>query len=429
VTLKPRADADPFGTLLSESTLVSCCALDETRQLVLAASRGLRALFDLPADGPPFPFLSLVVGADRSIAADALARQRDGARVHAQRSGGSSFLAELRFEGALVAVEDVSLRDAAEERLRLLAMHDPLTGLPNRTLLHDRMQQALLESKRNHTLLAVMVLDLDRFKVVNDEYGHRVGDEVLKLAAQRFVHTAREVDTLARIGGDEFVITAHLARREDAAVLAGRLVQSLGEPIEVEEKLHALGVSVGIAVSPDDGDSVDELFHRADQAMYEAKNAGTHVAFAERSRGEVLPLSAVVWDESIRLGVPLMDRQHREIVDALNRVVSAVSGRAGTGVIVSRVDDLIASTRLHFDTEEQLMRAARVGSLEAHAAEHRSLLGDLTVLRNSTDFGDDVALVLQHLDRWLVDHIDGFDRAAARELLAAEGQPAFQLPS
>ena len=116
---------------------------------------------------------------------------------------------------------------------------------------------------------------------------------------------------------------------------------------------------------------------------------------------------------------PAIDHQHRGLIEALNRVMIAVSSHAGAQVVVSRLDDLIDEARLHFESEEALMREARLKSLEAHAAEHRSLLGDLRVLRNNSDFGDDVAMALQHLDRWLIDHIETFDRAAGRALLAA----------
>jgi diguanylate cyclase (GGDEF)-like protein/hemerythrin-like metal-binding protein len=410
---------DPFGALLSGSTLVRGCALDETRQVVLATTRGLRELLGLEEDPAPFPFLDLIAEADRSAAADALARQRDGTQLHAQRRGGDSFLSEVCFEGALVTFEDISERVAAEERLRLMALHDPLTGLPNRTLLQDRMHQALLEARRNRTLLGVMVLDLNRFKVINDEHGHGVGDEVLRVAARRFIASARETDTIARIGGDEFVIAAHLARREDAAVLAGRIVHALGVPIEAGNRRHSVGVSIGIAVSPDDGETIDELFHRADKAMYEAKNAGSHVSFAAVSRGEVLQLTPLVWSDALHVGVPVMDHQHRGIIELLNRVKNAVASRAAAPIVTARLADLLAAASAHFATEEQLLREVTYGGLEAHMAEHRSLLGDLRLLHQSPDFGDDVALALQNLDRWMIDHIEGFDRAAGRALVAS----------
>jgi diguanylate cyclase (GGDEF)-like protein/hemerythrin-like metal-binding protein len=381
----------------------------------------LRDLFQLDAAiDVPFLFTDLVATSDRGIAEHALETRADESLLHGQRADGSTFLAELRFDGDLVSVEDVSVRRAAEERLRMLALHDPLTGLPNRVLLQDRVRLALLDARREHGLLAVMVLDLDQFKPVNDVYGHRVGDEVLRVAARRFSRCARATDTIARIGGDEFVIVASVARREDAALLAGRVVQALGEPVRVGERLHPIGVSVGIALSPDDGDDLDELFVGADAAMYRAKRAGSHVAFSENSRSEVLALAPLEWQQAFELGLPLVDAEHQGVVVALNRVVSAVSSRGDVASVLGALEALLEATRAHFETEERLMTASGYDGLSAHAAEHRNLLGDLEVLRTTTDFGGGVTITLRHLEHWLLGHIGAFDADMARALLAAE---------
>jgi diguanylate cyclase (GGDEF)-like protein/hemerythrin-like metal-binding protein len=405
---------------------VRVCALDPTRQHVLATTRGLRDLFllDERADAP-FLFTDLVAHSDRGIAEHALETRADESLLHGQRTDGSTFLAELRFDGDLVSVEDVSVRRAAEERLRVLALHDPLTGLPNRVLLQDRVRLALLETRRDHGLLAVMVLDLDQFKPVNDLYGHRVGDEVLRVAARRFTRCARATDTIARIGGDEFVMVAPVARREDAALLAGRVVQALGEPIRVGERLHPLGVSVGISVSPDDGDDLDELFVRADAAMYRAKRAGSHVAFAENSGSEVLALTPLEWQQGLEVGLPLVDREHKGLVAALNRVVAVVSSRGEVGAVLVTLEELVETTRAHFETEERLMEAAGYDGLSAHATEHRNLLSDLEVLRTTTDFGGGVTITLRHLEQWLLGHIGAFDADMARALLDADDGAAL----
>ena len=163
---------------------------------------------------------------------------------------------------------------AANQELTRLALHDNLTRLPNRILLEDRIEQTIQQVQRNAGCFALMFLDLDGFKPVNDAYGHHVGDMLLREVAQRLRLSLRAQDTLARVGGDEFVLLAELAERDDAATIAGQIVGLLSRPFQVGEHELRVSTSVGIALYPGDGDDQHELLRNADAAMYHAKRAG-----------------------------------------------------------------------------------------------------------------------------------------------------------
>ncbi len=171
--------------------------------------------------------------------------------------------------------EEVVERKVAEQRARHLADHDALTGLPNRRLLEDRLTQALALSYRNRKQTAVMFVDLDRFKTINDSLGHSVGDLLLKEVAARLVRQLRVVDTICRTGGDEFVIVLpEIKRSADAANVAQKLIENLSQSVRVEERELTVTPSVGISVFPDDGRDAETLIRNADAAMYHAKEMG-----------------------------------------------------------------------------------------------------------------------------------------------------------
>jgi diguanylate cyclase (GGDEF)-like protein/PAS domain S-box-containing protein len=164
---------------------------------------------------------------------------------------------------------------AANARAQHLADHDALTGLPNRRLLEDRLTQALALSYRNRKQTAVMFVDLDRFKTINDSLGHAVGDVLLKEVAQRLVKQLRVGDTVCRIGGDEFVVVLpEIKRSDDAAHVAQKLIDQLSEAVTIEERDLTVTPSIGIAVFPDDGRDAETLIRNSDAAMYHAKEMG-----------------------------------------------------------------------------------------------------------------------------------------------------------
>ncbi len=161
------------------------------------------------------------------------------------------------------------------KRQQALALHDPLTGLPNRRLLEDRIETTFQHASRQQGKAAIMYLDLDGFKNVNDTYGHNCGDEVLKIVADRLVGSSRKEDTVARVGGDEFVIVlGSVSSLSDALGPASKLVDRLSEPYQIDDLTLNLSTSIGIAIYPDDADTVEALINAADGALYQAKRAG-----------------------------------------------------------------------------------------------------------------------------------------------------------
>ncbi|MDI6745786.1 MAG: diguanylate cyclase [Rhodocyclaceae bacterium] len=178
--------------------------------------------------------------------------------------------------GIVESTNDITERMLVEEQIRQLAYYDTLTGLPNRRLLHDRLSHALAQARRHHRAMAIMFLDLDRFKQINDTLGHAFGDEVLKQIGQRLSTCVRQDDTVARAGGDEFIIVlTEISRHDDAALVAKKIIAACALPVMVAGQTLAVTVSIGIAVHlVDAGDDIDELMRRADIAMYQTKNTG-----------------------------------------------------------------------------------------------------------------------------------------------------------
>jgi len=182
---------------------------------------------------------------------------------------------------------DVTDRKKAEHELERQALHDTLTGLPNRSLLLDRLEQALRTARRLATPLALLVMDLDRFKEINDTFGHRAGDLLIGEVAQRIVADLRDTDTVARLGGDEFALILPGADEGGAGHVAQKIIAALQEPFEIEGVAHEVAISIGIAVSPQHGEDVETLMRRADMAMYVAKTTpGGSAVYAEQQDPE-----------------------------------------------------------------------------------------------------------------------------------------------
>ena len=167
------------------------------------------------------------------------------------------------------AAEDA--RDDAERRLQHLATHDALTDLPNRAFFSDRLDHALKRTRRRHEELVVLVLDVDRFKDINDTHGHAAGDAVLQEVARRLAGVTRDGDSIARLGGDEFAILLPGATEVEAEAVAVRVSECLNDPIAIGPREISVCISTGFAVFPRDGTDADALFRRADAAMYVAK--------------------------------------------------------------------------------------------------------------------------------------------------------------
>jgi len=173
---------------------------------------------------------------------------------------------------------DMTEKKMAEQDIHLLAHFDVLTKLPNRVLFNDRIQHAIQQASREGSCVAVMFLDLDRFKAVNDSLGHKAGDELLVEVAEDLSECIRDVDTLARVGGDEFIILLEAMSKQsiykDCPLVAEKIIQRLSTEYRIKETPIFIGVSIGIAIFPDDGQTIDMLIQRADMAMYHAKDQG-----------------------------------------------------------------------------------------------------------------------------------------------------------
>jgi diguanylate cyclase (GGDEF)-like protein len=185
--------------------------------------------------------------------------------------------------------------------LNFQASHDQLTGLANRYRFDDRLQQSIEKSKRNNTKIALLFIDLDYFKEINDSYGHKTGDEILKLVAQRLNKTIRQEDTLARLGGDEFtVIIEDFIHAQDVSLLANKILTILAEPIKLKDNTFYVGCSIGISFYPDNGDVSEDLLKNADAAMFKAKEQGRNNYQFYNTEMTELALERIVMEANIR---------------------------------------------------------------------------------------------------------------------------------
>lgn len=217
----------------------------------------------------------------RDVAIDVL--REEGARLETPATALERALRSVRVSADAAIMNMARTYDAETTRLRLQlaeeretfrhqALHDPLTNLPNRVLLHDRLQQAINSARRQGRLIALLLLDLDQFKSVNDVFGHECGDQVLQQVARRLESALRSSDTVARLGGDEFaIVLPDAADRPSAVATATKIVSTLGEKIELGDRAVTVGGSVGVAYYPDHGTDSDSLLAAADLAMYRAK--------------------------------------------------------------------------------------------------------------------------------------------------------------
>ncbi|GAB3367080.1 MULTISPECIES: diguanylate cyclase domain-containing protein [Giesbergeria] len=233
-----------------------------TAESAVAAKAALHAAIEAVMHGQSFPELRQELEQPC----------KDGSTVWTEVTTSGIYSPSGEFIGILGVTRDISERKRNEQRIAYMARHDPLTDLPNRMLLEDRLRQALLASRRHHHQLAVMFLDLDKFKPVNDQYGHAVGDLLLRVAAQRMQTQVRAADTVARIGGDEFVVLLPIVQSTAAALqVAEKIRVALSQPFDLQGVVVSISASIGVALCPDHGGSDVELLRHADAAMYQAK--------------------------------------------------------------------------------------------------------------------------------------------------------------
>lgn len=182
---------------------------------------------------------------------------------------------QTREEGVIWLFEDITQRKRSEEELLRLANYDSLTGLPNRSLFMDRLEQGIGRTSRKNTLLGLLYIDLDRFKIINDSMGHTAGDELLTLAGKRFFECVRNSDTVCRLGGDEFtIILPEMQDISDAGKVAEKILMVMKEPFELDGERINISPSIGVSIYPDDAEDIESLLKNADSAMYFAKSKG-----------------------------------------------------------------------------------------------------------------------------------------------------------
>jgi diguanylate cyclase (GGDEF)-like protein/PAS domain S-box-containing protein len=322
-------------------------------EILYASNRATELVrFGAPLVGQPI--MALIQAEDHSVIGAAMyqaTQSRQPGRVNLRiKTLATALWVELQLtayvteSGAveLLAVgRDISSQQATEERLRHMATHDPLTGLPNRSLLSDRVRLAIGQARRTGKGFAVTVLDLDGFKKVNDALGHAVGDALLRVAAMRLSDTLRESDTLARVGGDEFVIVLPATvSEEDIQAIARRLISAMQLPFEIQGHTLYVGISIGAAAFPEHGDSEVKLLANADTAMYRAKETGkarcvvySHEKFTEREHD--VSMEAAMF-QAVRDGQFLL--QYQPIVNSRTRQIEGFEAlmrwvRPGLGLV------------------------------------------------------------------------------------------------
>ena len=254
--------------------------------------------------------------------------------------------------GAVIVFHDVSVARALGAEMSHMAQHDILTNLPNRTLLQDRLSQAIVTANRNDSRIAILFLDLDGFKHINDSLSHAVGDRLLQLVAKRLLAAVRTSDTVCRLGGDEFVISlSEVAHEGDAGVKAGKILSALSAPFEMEQITLRVTASVGVTTYPEDGRSAELLIRNADLAMYQAKEKGRNnyqffekgmnVRAVERQAIEGDLRCALERDEFVMHYQPKIDLKTGEItgVEALLRWQHPVRGLVGPMQFISVAED------------------------------------------------------------------------------------------
>jgi diguanylate cyclase (GGDEF)-like protein/PAS domain S-box-containing protein len=219
--------------------------------------------------------VNAIVASGSTLPLEGIYLRKDGSGLWASVAPAVVRDPEGKPEYLVAMVQDIGERKIAQDKLLRQAQFDTLTDLPNRSLFADRLGEALVEARRRQWSAAVMFIDLDGFKAVNDTFGHAAGDALLREVAQRIEATLRTGDTGARVGGDEFAaVLAHLAHPADAALVAAKIIRVIGAPLAIDGREHVVTASIGIALFPDHGVDEEELVRHADAAMFDAKQAG-----------------------------------------------------------------------------------------------------------------------------------------------------------
>lgn len=289
----------------------------------------------------------------------------------------------------LTLARDLSERKANDELLRHMAFFDRLTNLPNRRLLEDRLYQFLSLADREHLRLAMLFIDLDEFKPVNDSLGHAVGDWLLQEVSRRMQACLRAHDTVARIGGDEFVVLLpEITSREMVRSVAEKIRNQVALPYKREDgSTLSISASIGIVLYPDHAHDLRELLLLSDKAMYQAKKAGRNqvVLYDHADDPDGSPAGQLVhlnWSDVYHIGEPRLDHSRREMFQKANVLLDhSMATHTGDSSILRALDDLLAHIVAHFEEEEALLGAMDYPALSQHQRMHEALLVQLEAMK------------------------------------------------
>jgi diguanylate cyclase (GGDEF)-like protein/hemerythrin-like metal-binding protein/PAS domain S-box-containing protein len=293
------------------------------------------------------------------------------------------------------------------------ANYDTLTGLANRHLFFQQLAKDLSRARRAGRHVALLFMDLDKFKPVNDQFGHEAGDFVLRTASNRWLACVRSGDTLARLGGDEFaLIVGDLSLTTEAMPIAQKLIDAMAQPIELPDGHRcSVGVSVGISIYPDNATEMDSLIAAADSAMYESKHGTQCKATLSdaKARSQALNGSWVVFDAAHLTGVKIIDDQHRQIVQMVNDLNRSLEEGRDDAELKRLFGALLAFTASHFATEEALMARHGYPQMDEHKTQHENLVHELQEIAAEFSQGAELRL-LQSIKDWLLGHIQHADK-------------------
>lgn len=303
------------------------------------------------------------------------------------------------------------MRDLIESHLKLLHLsyHDQLTGLYNRTYFATKVIEEMKQADLNQQPIALLILDLDNFKRINDNYGHLIGDEILKRVALVVSRKVRKTDILVRFGGEEFLVLM-----PKTSMIQG---MDIAESIraEIERLVHPIAgkltVSIGVAEKMT-SESFDRWCKRADEALYRAKSAGRNQVVASR---ELEPLSiatvCIYWKEEWECGHPGIDTQHKQLVDIANRLINISYSGIGHEEVLHQLDALLSHVSFHFHYEENILKEINYPQYAEHAKLHEALISDALSLKESYKNGEIRASAFFSfvLDQVLMDHLVGAD--------------------
>ncbi len=393
--------AAPGATVVDTQTLIRRIHPDDARQIANVAGAAMKGEMSLFQEQVRYETQS---GAWKWILCSGMIKDRDA-------QGGA-----IR---AIGTVRDVTEQKSVEEQFHHWAYYDRLTDLPNRRLLEDRLQQSVAQAHRGRSRLALLFIDLDKFKPINDEFGHEVGDWLLRTAALRMQECARQSDTVARLGGDEFVAVLPTIRDvTDAIGVAEKIRKTLAAPFVTSDGNRlSISSSIGIALYPDHARNARELLHRGDEAMYSAKGAGRNVVIVSEAPSSPLrveyPAAHLVWKPGYACGESTIDRQHRQLFRLANVLLDRAATRETDPKRFSAAfDALLSHVAQHFSDEESILREHGDLQLGEHAQEHERLMERALELRRQADQPDcPIGKVLQFLAGEVVaEHMLRMDR-------------------